>query len=103
MADAAPDGVKEGRVEKGKGKERKKKGKGKETEKALVYNEVQGAERCEGCVKAGQRCVVSREAVEEWRREFRTGKGFGRAPSGCTCKRCLSIRKKCILPASAEM
>ena len=103
MADAAPGGVKERKVEKGRGKERKKKGKGKETEKALVFNEVQGAERCEGCVKAGQRCIVSKEAIEEWREDFRTGKWFGRAPPGCTCKRCLSMRKKCLLPASAEM
>ena len=55
MTDVAPDGTKEKMMEKGKGKERRKKGRGKETEKALVYNEIQGVERCEGCVKAGQK------------------------------------------------
>ena len=78
----------------------KKKGKGKE---GIAWEIVGGSGRCNVCRKEDTECRIQLAAIEKWREDIKAGKKFSKAPTGTSCKRCVSIRRKtCLLPAMTE-
>jgi len=88
-------------LEEGEGETKeKKKGKGKE---GVAWEIVGGSRRCNACRKEDTECRIQLAAIEKWREDIKAGKKFSKAPTGTSCKRCVSIRRKtCLLPATTE-
>jgi len=78
----------------------KKKGKGKE---GVAWEIVGGSGRCNVCWKEDTKCRIKLAAIKKWREDIKAGKKFSKAPTGTSCERCVSIRRKtCLLPATTE-
>jgi hypothetical protein len=82
--------------------------KGKQKEEGRTESEgdwrfFYGEERCSLCLRDEAECLVNMAAIDRWQRDADEGKVFARAPTGISCGRCGAKRKKCELPATAEL
>jgi hypothetical protein len=78
-------------------------GKGKNKAEDDGYTIVGGAGRCTSCVRDDACCEANFGAIERWERDVADGKVFVRGPPGTNCKRCQEKKKRCELPATAEL
>ena len=86
--------------EEGEKTKEKKKEKGKE---GAAWEIVGGSGRCSTCQKEDTECRINLAVIKKWQEDIKAGKKFSKAPTGTSCKRCASIRRKsCLLPASLK-
>jgi hypothetical protein len=59
--------------------------------------------RCSACIRDDTMCGVNLGAIECWERDIGEGKKFARGPTSTNCKQCQERKKRCELPATAEL
>jgi len=99
------------------GAKMKKKGKGKQREEETAaevaaeklakvpkgYTKVDNDGRCASCKVVNVVCQINLVNIDRWRDELDEETATGRTPTGVNCWRCKVKKKKCELPATAEL